>query len=76
MPRSPKPLLLAAALTSATLVAPAAAHAAEAFVGVTGGNQLVRFSSDTIPGLSAAACRSLPKAPQRSALRRTARAPV
>ncbi|MET0604013.1 MAG: hypothetical protein ABW167_18665, partial [Baekduia sp.] len=54
MPRSPKPYLLAAALTSATLVAPAAAHAADAFVGVTGGNQLVRFSSDTIPGLSAA----------------------
>ena len=33
---------------------PAAAHAADAFVGVTGGNQLVHFSSDTIPGLSAA----------------------
>ncbi len=54
MPRSPKPLLLAAAMTSVTLLAPAAAHAADAFVGVTGGNQLVRFSSDTIPGLSAA----------------------
>jgi hypothetical protein len=37
-----------------TLAAPAAAHAADAFVGVTDGNQLVHFSSDTIPGLSAA----------------------
>jgi hypothetical protein len=35
-----------------TFAAPAAAHAADAFVGVTAGNQLVHFSSDTIPGLS------------------------
>jgi hypothetical protein len=55
MPRSPKPPLLAAALAGLTLAAPAAAHAADAFVGVTDGNQLVSFSSDTIPGLSKAA---------------------
>ncbi len=55
MPRSPKSPLLAAALAGLTLAAPAAAHAADAFVGVTDGNQLVHFSSDTIPGLSAAA---------------------
>jgi hypothetical protein len=54
MTPSPKPHLLAAALAASTLAAPAAAHAADAFVGVTGGNQLVHFSSDTIPGLSAA----------------------
>jgi hypothetical protein len=54
MTRSPKPHLLAAALAGLTLAAPAAAHAADAFVGVTGGNQLVHFSSDTIPGLSQA----------------------
>jgi hypothetical protein len=54
MTLSPKPHLLAAAVTGLTLVAPAAAQAADAFVGVTGGNQLVHFSSDTIPGLSAA----------------------
>jgi hypothetical protein len=53
MSRSPKSPLLAAALAGLTLAAPAAAHAADAFVGVTGGNQLVAFSSDTIPGLSA-----------------------
>jgi hypothetical protein len=52
MPRSPKSPLLAAALAGLTLAAPAAAHAADAFVGVTDGNQLVHFSSDTIPGLS------------------------
>jgi hypothetical protein len=54
MPRSPKPPLLAAALAGLALAAPAAAHAADAFVGVTSGNQLVHFSSDTIPGLSPA----------------------
>ena len=54
MTRSPKSPLLAAALAGLTLAAPAAAHAADAFVGVTDGNQLVHFSSDTIPGLSAA----------------------
>jgi hypothetical protein len=54
MPRSPKSPLLAAALAGLTLAAPAAAHAADAFVGVTDGNRLVHFSSDTIPGLSAA----------------------
>jgi hypothetical protein len=54
MPLSPKSPLLAAALAGLTLAAPAAAHAADAFVGVTDGNQLVHFSSDTIPGLSAA----------------------
>ncbi len=53
MTRSPKSSLLAAALAGLTLAAPAAAHAADAFVGVTDGNQLVHFSSDTIPGLSA-----------------------
>lgn len=53
MPLSPRSPLLAAALAGLTLAAPAAAHAADAFVGVTDGNQLVRFSSDTIPGLSA-----------------------
>jgi hypothetical protein len=52
MPRSPRSPLLAAALAGLTLAAPAAAHAADAFVGVTDGNQLVHFSSDTIPGLS------------------------
>jgi hypothetical protein len=52
MPLSPKSPLLAAALAGLTLAAPAAAHAADAFVGVTHGNQLVHFSSDTIPGLS------------------------
>jgi hypothetical protein len=45
---------LAAALAGLTLAAPAVAHAADAFVGVTDGNQLVHFSSDTIPGLSPA----------------------
>jgi hypothetical protein len=54
MPLSPKSPLLAAALAGLTLAAPAAAHAADAFVGVTDGNQLVHFSSDTIPGLSPA----------------------
>jgi hypothetical protein len=54
MTRSPKTPLLAAALAGLTLAAPAAAHAADAFVGVTDGNQLVHFSSDTIPGLSVA----------------------
>jgi hypothetical protein len=54
MSLSPKSPFLAAALAGLTLAAPAAAHAADAFVGVTGGNQLVHFSSDTIPGLSAA----------------------
>ncbi|HEX5924873.1 MAG TPA: hypothetical protein VFY45_13655 [Baekduia sp.] len=54
MPLSPKSPLLVAALAGLTLAAPAAAHAADAFVGVTDGNQLVHFSSDTIPGLSAA----------------------
>jgi hypothetical protein len=54
MPLSPKSPLLVAALAGLTLGAPAAAHAADAFVGVTDGNQLVHFSSDTIPGLSAA----------------------
>jgi hypothetical protein len=53
MTRSPKPHLLAAALAGLTLAAPAAAHAADAFVGVTDGDQLVHFTSDTIPGLSA-----------------------
>ena len=43
-------LLLAAALTcAAALAGPAAAQAAEAFYGVTDGNQLVRFDSDA-PG--------------------------
>ncbi|MCW2995365.1 MAG: hypothetical protein JWQ18_2860 [Conexibacter sp.] len=55
MTRSPKPQLLAAAVASLTLAVPAAAHAADAFVGVTGGDQLVHFTSDTIPGLSAGA---------------------
>jgi hypothetical protein len=54
MTPSPKPSLLAAALAGLTLAAPTAAHAADAFVGVTGGNQLVHFSSDTIPGMSVA----------------------
>jgi hypothetical protein len=54
MPLSPKSPFLAAALAGLTLAAPAAAHAADAFVGVTDGNQLVHFSSDTIPGLSEA----------------------
>jgi hypothetical protein len=54
MPRSPKSPLLAAALAGLTLAAPAAAHAADTFVGVTGGDQLVHFTSDTIPGLSPA----------------------
>jgi hypothetical protein len=54
MTPSPKPLLLAAVLAGLTLAAPAAAHAADAFVGVTDGDRLVHFSSDTIPGLSAA----------------------
>jgi hypothetical protein len=54
MPLSPKSPLLVAALAGLTLAAPAAAHAADAFVGVADGNQLVHFSSDTIPGLSAA----------------------
>ncbi|HEV7493414.1 MAG TPA: hypothetical protein VGO10_06515 [Baekduia sp.] len=52
MTRSPRTPLLAAVLAGLTLAAPAAAHAADAFVGVTDGNQLVHFSSDTIPGLS------------------------
>ena len=55
MPLSPKSPLLAAALAGLTLAAPAAAHAADAFVGVTDGHRLVHFSSDTIPGLSVAA---------------------
>jgi hypothetical protein len=54
MPLSPKSPLLAAALAGLTLAVPAVAHAADAFVGVTDGDQLVHFSSDTIPGLSAA----------------------
>jgi hypothetical protein len=54
MTLSPKPSLLAAAVASLTLAVPAAAHAADAFVGVTAGDQLVHFTSDTIPGLSAA----------------------
>src|SRR4051812_46478112 len=54
MTLSPKPHLLAAALAGLALAAPAAAQAADTFVGVTSGNQLVHFSSDTIPGLSAA----------------------
>jgi hypothetical protein len=54
MPRSPKPCLLAAAVASLTLAVPAAAHAADAFVAVTGGDQLVHFTSDTVPGLSSA----------------------
>jgi hypothetical protein len=54
MSLSPRSPLLAAALAGLTLAAPVAAHAADAFVGVTGGDQLVHFSSDTIPGLSVA----------------------
>jgi hypothetical protein len=53
MPLSPNPHLLAAAVASLTLAVPAAAHAADAFVGVTGGDQLVHFTSDTLPGLTA-----------------------
>jgi hypothetical protein len=54
MTLSPKPsLLAAAAVASLTLAVPAAADAADAFVGVTAGDQLVHFTSDTIPGLSA-----------------------
>jgi hypothetical protein len=45
---------MAAALASLALAAPAAANAADGFVGVTHGDQLVTFHSDTIPGLSAA----------------------
>jgi len=56
MTPSPKPShLLAAAAASLTLAGWAgtgSAHAADAFVGVTGGDQLVHFTSDTIPGLS------------------------
>jgi len=53
MPLSPKPSLLAAAAASLALAG--SGGAADAFVGVTGGDQLVHFTSDTIPGLSQAA---------------------
>jgi hypothetical protein len=57
MTRSLKPSLLATAVASLTLAGWAgagSAHAADAFVAVTGGDQLVHFTSDTVPGLSAA----------------------
>lgn len=53
MTPSPKTSLLAAAAAGLMLAVPTAAHAADAFVGVTNGDQLVQFTSDTIPGLSA-----------------------
>ncbi|MCW2984371.1 MAG: hypothetical protein JWR63_1941 [Conexibacter sp.] len=55
MPRSPKSHLLAAAVAGLTLAVPAAAQAADGFVAVTHGDQLVTLHSDTIPGLSEAA---------------------
>jgi hypothetical protein len=54
MPLSPKSTLLAATLAGLTLAVPTAANAADSFVGVTHGDQLVTFHSDTIPGLSEA----------------------
>jgi hypothetical protein len=57
MPLSPKTPLMAAALASLALAGWAGAdpaNAADGFVGVTHGDQLVTFHSDTIPGLSAA----------------------
>lgn len=54
MTRSPKTsLTTAAALAGLALAAaPGAAHAADTFAGVTGGDRLVTFHSDTIPALS------------------------
>jgi hypothetical protein len=46
--------MMAAALASLALAVPAASHAADGFVGVTHGDRMVTFHSDTIPGLSAA----------------------
>lgn len=45
--------LLTISTIGLALLAPAAANAAEGFVGVTDANRLVTFSSDTVPALSA-----------------------
>src|SRR3954469_25398924 len=53
MTPSPKtPHLVAAVVASLALAVPAAAGAADSFVGVTDGTKLVQFHSDTLPGLS------------------------
>ena len=54
MSLSPKTPMLAATLAGLALAVPTAAHAADSFVGVSHGNRLVTFHSDTIPGLSPA----------------------
>jgi hypothetical protein len=48
----PSPRLLSLAATALAVALPATAHAAESFVGVTGGDRLVAFHSDTAPGLT------------------------
>jgi hypothetical protein len=56
MPLSPKTPLLTAALAGLAFAAaaPAAASAAEGFAGISHGDRLVTFHSDTIPSVSAA----------------------
>jgi hypothetical protein len=48
---SSRPLLTSAALAAA-LIAPAAAHGAEGFTGVTSTGQVATFQSDAIPGIT------------------------
>jgi hypothetical protein len=48
----PKTRLLSLAALSLAAAVPSTAHAAESFVGVTGGDRLVSFHSDTAPGLT------------------------
>ena len=53
MTPSPMKLPLAAvAAASFALAAPAAAHAADTFVGITDGRDVVHFTTDTLPGVS------------------------
>lgn len=54
MPLSPKTPLLTVALVGLAFAAPTAANAAEGFAGISHGDRLVTFHSDTIPSVSAA----------------------
>src|SRR4051794_41967289 len=78
MTPSPKtPHLVAAVVASLALAVPAAAGAADSFVGVTDGTKLVQFHSDTLPGLSTpAAIGGLPAGEQLVALDRAPRGDV